>query len=75
MSDPPPERRRGRQRWRHWGLRAIGPALLAVVLLRLGTRETLEAIGQAAAVPLVAAYLLFLPSLAFRSLRWQDVIR
>jgi uncharacterized protein (TIRG00374 family) len=74
MSDPPPDQRPGPPRWGRWGLRAIGPVLLAVVLFRLGTRETLEAIGQAAPAPLIAAYLLFLPSLALRSLRWQSLM-
>ena len=74
MSGQPPDHRRGRSQWRAWGQRAIGPAVLALVLSRLGTRETLAAIGDAAPAPLIAAYLLFLPSLAFRSLRWQSLI-
>lgn len=74
MSGRPPDRGRGRSRWRSWALRAIGPAILALVLSRLGTRETLAAIGEAQPAPLIAAYLLFLPSLALRSLRWQSLI-
>ncbi len=74
MNGPTAGRPRGHGRWRVYAQRAIGPAILALVLYRLGTRETLAAIGEADPAPLIAAYLLFIPSLALRSLRWQSLI-
>lgn len=54
-----------------WAPRVIGPIVLLILLLQLDIRATIEVLRQASLKPIVFAYLMFIPSLFFRTIRWR----
>jgi len=54
-----------------WILRAIGPIVLAILLVRLDFGATLAALRKASLSPLIMAYMMFIPSLFLRTVRWR----
>jgi glycosyltransferase 2 family protein len=68
--------RRGSGQLLRWTLRLLGPALLAVVLLRLPDRAAIvDALGAAHVGPLVVAVLLTAVNLQFKIIRWQVLLQ
>jgi glycosyltransferase 2 family protein len=69
---PPPRKRQPLR----WALRLLGPALLAVVLLRLPDRAAiLDALGAARVGPLALAVLLTFVNLQLKIVRWQVLLQ
>jgi uncharacterized protein (TIRG00374 family) len=54
-----------------WIPRVIGPVILAIILFHLDFGTTIAALRQASAGLLILAYLMFIPSLFFRTVRWR----
>ena len=57
-----------------WVSRALGPIILVAILFRLDFSDTIESIAQAKIIPLVLAYLILLPAIFLRSLRWRFLL-
>lgn len=54
-----------------WIPRVIGPVILAIIIFHLDFGATIAVLRQTSAVPLISAYLMFIPSLFFRTVRWR----
>ena len=54
-----------------WALRLIGPVILLILLFQFDISKILEVLRQASIIPIVLAYLMFIPSLFFRTVRWR----
>lgn len=77
MAQPPVPGRadpQGRAAWRRRMRHAIGPLILVLILWTLDPRELFRALGAAEVGPLLAAYLVPLPAIALRSLRWRVLL-
>jgi uncharacterized membrane protein YbhN (UPF0104 family) len=57
--------------WRRRLRLAIGPLILLLILWMLDPRELFQALRRAEPLPLLAAYLMPLPAIALRALRWR----
>ncbi|NQT03039.1 MAG: flippase-like domain-containing protein [Planctomycetes bacterium] len=57
-----------------WLLRSVGPLILLFILFRLDVGATIDVIRRTSVWPLVVAYLMFVPSLLFRTQRWAVLI-
>lgn len=57
-----------------WLLRSIGPAILAYILLRSDLNAIVKILSEASLWHVALAYLLFIPSLVFRTKRWHALV-
>lgn len=57
-----------------WISRAIGPVVLAVILIHLDLGAITAILRKASLGPLILAYLMFIPSLFFRTIRWRALM-
>jgi uncharacterized membrane protein YbhN (UPF0104 family) len=76
MAEAPPPARAvpGRAPWRRRALLAIGPLLLLLILSTLDRGELFAVFREARPGPLVAAYLIPLPAILLRTLRWRVLL-
>jgi len=54
-----------------WLPRAIGPVIFVIVLIHIDFGATIAALRKASVVPLILGYMMFIPSLCFRTARWR----
>ena len=78
QSAPPEASESARTRpsaWRRWLVRAIGPAILLVLLSRLDLGATWSTLAGARWPLFVVALIAFVPTLVLRALRWKLLAR
>ncbi len=63
-----------KHRARSWLPRLLGPVLLVVLLLRTDTQALIETLAGAKTINLVGAFLLILPILFLRTIRWRNLL-
>jgi len=63
-----------KQKTRFWLLRWLGPVLLALLLFRTDTQALLEILAGAKLLNLIGAFLLILPILFLRTVRWRSLL-
>lgn len=57
-----------------WCYRAIGPVVFLILLIRIDVSAIAMTLGKASIWPVILAYLLFIPSLVVRTVRWRALM-